>query len=981
MKDLFFRKNIVFGIVILFVATNFITLTGSLENERNNWWNTDWSYYRILPIANPSNSYQMKIVVGKSTGGDVNCNGHCKDDFSDIRFLDKDNSTVLSYWMEDYSTGDKATFWVKLSSDVETDGAIILYYGNSNANSLSNGDATFLTFIDDTTGWTGDTQILSMSSGRIKMYENSATAYYCYHPISTDSNNDVIVDAKIEESPLDKNLVEFEVTDGATPFNSFSGIESTDYSAPGYQPLNGYYYWVNLYNGSDVAYPIYTPWAAEKNREFREVVRTSSAKVDYYLFEENGMLLGSAVNQGYMFSLASTITHVMLRTSTGRGTFAYISWIRVRKYVSPEPLWGTPGQEQPLPIPDTVYIDDNFSSSTPGWGYDHFNIIQDGIDAVAEGGTVYVYNGVYYENVNVDKTINLIGEDKNNTIIDGAGDDVVYISADLVNISGFTIWHGYNGVHLDSSDGNDIFGNIIISNIDDGIDLDSSSFNVISDNTIFSNGWCGITLSASNNNNNVIFRNIISGNNYHGIDIESPSTSNQIYYNNFINNIIGNGFDNSNNLWYSSTFLKGNYWSDYTGEDNNYDSIGDTPYPIPGGSNQDLYPLMTLFGPPYADFTFTINDKNVLFDASLSYDYNGNIISYQWDFGDGQSGAGLTISHTYSNYGTYEVTLEVTDNDYITDSISKDVTIVNEMPPWISNLQAIPPVQVVGGYVNISAQVIDDTGLSDVCVLIRFPDNHIENISIIENKNNDTYYYNTTYDTLGLYSCWIWAVDIDGNKATSLSIYFTITNDFICDADGPYNGFIYDEIQFNGYAVNGEPPYTWYWDFGDGSFSDEQNPVHAYDYPDNFTIILTVTDKYGIIATDTTWAMIKDCPYLFPPSINGPTKGKPDVKYDYNFLSTDPSGDDYYLKIDWGDGTITGWLGPYHSCETVTDSHSWSEKGTYTIKAKVKNNCMESDWGRLDITIPRYKIITNIFLQRFFQNHPFLQKLLNRIGQ
>ncbi len=86
--------------------------------------------------------------------------------------------------------------------------------------------------------------------------------------------------------------------------------------------------------------------------------------------------------------------------------------------------------------PDIVYIDDDFNESTPGWDYDHFDSIQDGIDAVNVNGTVYVYYGTYYENVVIDKSINLIGEDRNSTIIDGGGSgDCIEITSSWVNIS------------------------------------------------------------------------------------------------------------------------------------------------------------------------------------------------------------------------------------------------------------------------------------------------------------------------------------------------------------------------------------------------------------------------------------------------------------------------------------------------------------------------------------------------------------------
>lgn len=51
------------------------------------------------------------------------------------------------------------------------------------------------------------------------------------------------------------------------------------------------------------------------------------------------------------------------------------------------------------------------------------------------------------------------------------------------------------------------------------------------------------------------------------------------------------------------------------------------------------------------------------FDGSESYDTDGEIISYEWNFGDGFTGIGLTPSHTYEEQGTFPVELTVTDND------------------------------------------------------------------------------------------------------------------------------------------------------------------------------------------------------------------------------------------------------------------------------------------------------------------------------
>jgi len=173
--------------------------------------------------------------------------------------------------------------------------------------------------------------------------------------------------------------------------------------------------------------------------------------------------------------------------------------------------------EPKIPKPSISYVDDDFNSSTIGWQYDHFDVIQGGIDAVAENGTVYVFNGTYYENVIVNKTIDLIGEDRNGTIIDGGGSkDVVHVTAGQVNISGFKIvgsgsdW-GDAGIELISSN-NTISNNIVIFNWNHGIRLDSSSNNTITGNIANSNNNHGISLYSSCNNN--LTGNKVSNNNY-----------------------------------------------------------------------------------------------------------------------------------------------------------------------------------------------------------------------------------------------------------------------------------------------------------------------------------------------------------------------------------------------------------------------------------------------------------------------------------
>lgn len=78
-----------------------------------------------------------------------------------------------------------------------------------------------------------------------------------------------------------------------------------------------------------------------------------------------------------------------------------------------------------------------------------------------------------------------------------------------------------------------------------------------------------------------------------------------------------------------------------------------------------------------------------------------------------------------------------------------------------------------------------------------------------------------------------------------------------------------------------------------------------------------------------------------PPNIpsqpSGNTPGAPYLSYVYSTSTTDPDGDDIYYWFDWGDGSNSGWVGPYSSGANGSVSHYWSSPGTYQVKAKVKD--------------------------------------------
>jgi|GEM_PF-1383821 len=207
----------------------------------------------------------------------------------------------------------------------------------------------------------------------------------------------------------------------------------------------------------------------------------------------------------------------------------------------------------------------------------YYDTIQEAINDAESGNTIFVSAGTYYENIVLDKTLTLIGENENNTIIDGNGTgDVIYISADWVNLSGFGVRNGGNGIYdagIDiHSSANQISNCQIYNNSQGGIYLESSSNNTITNCTVFNNSQHGIIIEFSSHNTII---NCASHNNfYFGICIYSASNnsiincdiynnsgvwdSSGIYvYNSSNNNIIGNTFINEGIL------IEGDYLNNY----------------------------------------------------------------------------------------------------------------------------------------------------------------------------------------------------------------------------------------------------------------------------------------------------------------------------------------------------------------------------------------------------------------------------------
>ncbi|TET89275.1 MAG: hypothetical protein E3J35_10310 [Methanomassiliicoccales archaeon] len=203
-----------------------------------------------------------------------------------------------------------------------------------------------------------------------------------------------------------------------------------------------------------------------------------------------------------------------------------------------------------------------------GSGPGNYTTIQSAVDAASPGDSVFIFAGTYEESVLVNKTLSLVGEDKDLTIL-GSGSKlyVILVTADWVNITGLTITDKWAvGLELENAD-NCTIDSIVISQGYPGVHLKHSNYNSLT-NTFFTKS--GILLSHSNNN--WISNNWLS-NSFYGIHIRDSGD------NSIASNVISDSWYGiylqdtttttitSNVLTNNGILLEGNsleYWNSHT---------------------------------------------------------------------------------------------------------------------------------------------------------------------------------------------------------------------------------------------------------------------------------------------------------------------------------------------------------------------------------------------------------------------------------
>jgi len=190
---------------------------------------------------------------------------------------------------------------------------------------------------------------------------------------------------------------------------------------------------------------------------------------------------------------------------------------------------------------------------------------------------------------------------------------------------------------------------------------------------------------------------------------------------------------------------------------------------------------------------------------------------------------------------------------------------------------------------------------------------------------------------------------------------------YIKQADGTLSAF-----SGNPYLNTGELN----WDTT--SLPDGRYQLQIATQDSNNNVVNVMSTQFQIKNTETPTENLAP---VTPGAPQGSAEGKPGLEYTYSASTTDPEGDQVYYLWDWGDGTNSGWLGPYNSGDAIETIHTWAVKGSYSIKVMAKDSFgLESSWSDpLPITMPyTYQPLLQ-FLENLFERFPNLFPVLRQL--
>jgi PKD repeat protein len=310
----------------------------------------------------------------------------------------------------------------------------------------------------------------------------------------------------------------------------------------------------------------------------------------------------------------------------------------------------------------------------------------------------------------------------------------------------------------------------------------------------------------------------------------------------------------------------------------------------------------------------------ILFDGSASYDPDGEVVSFDWAFGNGDHDTGANLAYTFTDAGEFIVTLTVTDDDGLTgsDFITATIAPANEGPDAVID----GPTQVVSGEeAEFNAYLSED----DHGVAGYFWDVGLEEEEPIEGV--ELLY---TWPEWGEVTLTLTVEDHDGLTDSATRLLPVWSRPFAV-IEGHATAYQGEEVEFDGslsYDLDGTIE-SWLYTFPDGSTSNAIFSRYSFDSLGDQEVFLTVTDNDGLSDTTNYKLFIEEPPNQCPVAV----LDDPIPAFDIYSLtsvqfsasgSTDTDGEIVSYLWDFGDSTPA-------EVGTDTITHTFTDNGIFLV--------------------------------------------------
>lgn len=309
----------------------------------------------------------------------------------------------------------------------------------------------------------------------------------------------------------------------------------------------------------------------------------------------------------------------------------------------------------------------------------------------------------------------------------------------------------------------------------------------------------------------------------------------------------------------------------------------------------------------------------VSFDASASTDPDGTISSYDWNFGDGQTGSGMTATHTYTSAGTFTVTLTVTDNRQGKGTATRNVQVGTNAVPH-ARFTVTPHSGLVDTEFHFDATESSDSDGTISSYDWRFGDGQVGTGRTVSHTYTAAHDYTVTltvtdnHDAKGTTTR---NVTVIHNSAPHARFSFT-----------PRTGKVNTVFHFDA-SESSDPDgelIRYDWNFGDGETTRGKTVQHRYSHSGNYDVTLMVTDNHQAQGSISKPLEVQGTAPVADFSVT-PSSG--DVHTDFVFdgsASHDEDGTIAAYAWSFGDGATSSG---------VTTQHRYSTEGSYTARLTV----------------------------------------------